>query len=153
MGAYENSNMPAVSWSALGVTRMTASDELNIKKRSNCNMPMLTSTIQAPGQRNHAQEKKPSAASKMQKAERLANAELIFAFAQLRGKLPENCLQGPGNQCFWQKSSKMTPCKKVRPSKCSEGFSDIFHHFGCPCEASMVKEKSYCNAFSIFNCS
>ena len=28
----------------------------------------------------------PCAASKKQKAERLANAELIFAFAQLRGK-------------------------------------------------------------------
>ena len=41
--------------------------------------PMLTRTIQAPGQRNHAQQKKPSAASKMQKAERLC-------IAQLRGK-------------------------------------------------------------------
>ena len=30
------------------------------------------------------------AASKKQKAERLANAELIFAFAQLCGKLPGN---------------------------------------------------------------
>ena len=79
MGTYENSNMPAVSWSALRVTRKTASDKLNTKEKAILICPMLTSTIQAPGQRNHAQHKKPSAASKMQKAERLANAELIFA--------------------------------------------------------------------------
>ena len=43
---------------------------------------------------NTANSKTNCAASKKAKAERLANAKLIFAFAQLCGKLPENTLYG-----------------------------------------------------------
>ena len=60
---------------------------------------MATAQIMAEGGAKHSpvncntvNSKTDCAASKKAKAERLANAELIFAFAQLRGKLPRSGL-------------------------------------------------------------
>ena len=103
----------------------------------------LTATLQT--QRQNAQQ------AKKQKAERLANAELIFAFAQLRGKLPKNCLQGAWKSMFLTKIFKNDTLQKLWPSKCPQGFSDIFHHLGYSWEAWKVKGKSYRSGFSIFD--
>ena len=74
----------------------------------------------------------PCAASKKQKAERLANAKLIFAFAQLRDKLPKNSLQGPGNSCFSSNSSKMTPYKNCDCQNVPKAFLTSFIIWGAP---------------------
>ena len=65
----------------------------------------LSATLQS--QRQIAQQ------AKKQKAERLANAELIFAFAQLRGKLPRNCLQGAWKSMFLMKIFKNHTLQKL----------------------------------------
>ena len=51
--------------------------------------------------------------AKKQKAERLANAELIFAFAQLRGKLRQNSLQGAWKSMFLMKIFKNDTLQKL----------------------------------------
>ena len=65
----------------------------------------------------------------------LRTISFIFAFAQLRGKLPKNCLQGAWKSMFLTKIFKNDTLQKLRPSKCPQGFSDIFHHLGYSCEA------------------
>ena len=81
----------------------------------------------------------------------LRTTSFIFAFAQLRGKLPKNCLQETWKSMFSNKIFQNDTLQKLRTSKCSKGFSDIFHHLGCSCEASKVKEKSYRGEFPIFD--
>ena len=82
---------------------------------------MATAQIMAEGGAKHSpvncntvSSKTDCAASKKQKAEQLANAELIFAIAQL-GKLPKNCLQEVWKSVFLMKIFKDDPAKNCEP--------------------------------------
>ena len=73
-----------------------------------------------------------------------------FAFAQLRGRLPKTCPSDAQRSMVFLKIFKNYTLQKLSPPKCPQGFSDIFYHFGCFCEALSVKGKSYRSGFPIF---
>ena len=81
----------------------------------------------------------------------LRTTYFIFAFAQLRGKLRKNSLQGAWKSMFLMKVFKNDTLQKLWASKCAKGFFEIFHHLEYSCEAWKVKGKSYRSGFSVFD--
>ena len=92
--------------------------QLLLDSAENLSMDAATSISHDADAKTHAKiqeasPRKPGRPPKKQKAERLANAELIFAFAQLRGKLPKNCLQGAWKSMFFIKILKNDTLQKL----------------------------------------
>ena len=60
----------------------------------------------------------------------LCTTSFIFAFAQLRGKMPKNCLQGAWKSMFLTKIFKNDTLQKLCASKCAEVFLTSFIIWG-----------------------